>query len=83
MYEFRFGGELKSRPSPDATQDEWTRYVYAHKNEAGVQTEWWYHGHGCRQWFLARRNTVSNMVLESFQAEDDMNEASAAGERTD
>jgi heterotetrameric sarcosine oxidase delta subunit len=35
-------------------------------NTAGVQTEWWFHRSGCRQWLQAVRNTISNEVLESF-----------------
>jgi heterotetrameric sarcosine oxidase delta subunit len=35
-------------------------------NVAGVQTEWWFHRSGCRQWLQARRNTISNEVLETY-----------------
>ena len=31
-----------------------------------MQTEWWYHRSGCRQWIQAVRNTVTNEVLETF-----------------
>jgi sarcosine oxidase subunit delta len=65
VYDFRFGGEVKTRPAPGAPAEEWTRYSYAKQNEAGEQLEWWYHRLGCRQWFLARRNTVTNAVLET------------------
>ena len=30
---------------------------------AGVQREWWYHGSGCREWFVAERDTRTNEVL--------------------
>ncbi len=65
VYEFRFGGEVKDRPPPDAPDDAWQRYSYATANVAGVQHEWWYHTLGCRQWLVARRNTVTNEVLET------------------
>ena len=65
VYEFRFGGEIKERPSPDAPDDAWQRYSYANANVAGAQQEWWYHTMGCRQWFVAQRNTLSNEVLET------------------
>jgi sarcosine oxidase subunit delta len=66
VYEFRFGGEVKQRPTPDAPEDYWVDYIYTKENEAGVQKEWWYHRDGCRQWMQAVRNTVSNEVLEAF-----------------
>lgn len=62
VYEFRFGGEVTTRPSPDASEDEWSDYFYARRNIAGVQREWWYHKLGCRKWFLADRDTVTNEV---------------------
>ncbi len=66
--EFRFGGERKARPdNPDAlTPEQWAHYVYDRQNLAGVQTEWWYHRGGCRQWFLATRNTVTNAVEKTW-----------------
>ena len=66
VYEFRFGGEVKQRPTPDEPADAWARYIYEKANAAGVQKEWWYHRAGCRQWFQARRNTLTNEVQESF-----------------
>jgi sarcosine oxidase subunit delta len=65
VYEFRFGGEIKLRPSPGAPDAEWLRYSYAQKNEAGVQKEWWFHRLGCRQWFQAVRDTRTNEVAET------------------
>ena len=65
VYEFRFGGEVKQRPSPDAAAEDWIRYTYTKANAAGVQKEWWYHRSGCRRWLQALRNTVTNEVLES------------------
>ena len=47
--EFRFGGEVASRPAPDATREQWTAYTYLRRNAAGDQREWWYHSYGCRQ----------------------------------
>lgn len=66
VYEFRFGGEVKQRPSPEASELDWTQYIYAKTNEAGVQKEWWFHRSGCRQWFQALRNTLTNEVQNSF-----------------
>ncbi len=66
VQEFRFGGELSTRPAPDATRDEWSRYYYFRANAAGVQREWWNHRFGCRKWFLALRHTVTNQVQQTF-----------------
>ncbi len=63
--EFRFGGELTSRPAPDASQDQWTHYLYDRRNLAGVQREWWYHKFGCRRWFMALRDTLTNEAHET------------------
>ncbi len=65
VYEFRFGGEVKRRPQPGAPAREWSDYIYTKSNEAGVQTEWWFHRSGCREWLQAVRDTRSNQVLES------------------
>ena len=70
VYEFRFGGEVKERPAPGASGDDWIRYTYFKANEAGVQKEWWYHRSGCRQWMVAARNTLSNEVLETSFPEE-------------
>jgi len=66
VHEFRFGGEVTSRPSPSGTAEEWTNYFYNRANVAGVQQEWWNHRYGCRKWFFAMRNTVSNQVQDTF-----------------
>ena len=66
--EFRFGGEFTVRPPPDADSDQWARYFYTKNNVAGVQREWWNHRFGCRKWFLAVRDTVTNRVEETFWA---------------
>ena len=60
--EFRFGGEVTKRPSPDASGDTWTDYFYLRTNAAGPQREWWYHKFGCRRWLVAIRDTVTNEV---------------------
>jgi len=65
VYEFQFGGEVVVRPEPDAPTPVWTKYFYARKNVAGDQREWWYHKLGCRKWFVAVRDTVSNKVHET------------------
>ncbi len=61
--EFRFGGELKTRPSPEAALEAWVDYLYLRDNVAGAQKEWWFHRLGCRSWLLAVRDTRTNTVL--------------------
>jgi len=69
VYEFRFGGEVRRRPTEAASSHEWAEYLYARTNAAGVQQEWWYHQLGCRTWFLAVRDTTTNTVLETCEAD--------------
>ena len=61
--DFAFGGEVSKRPSERPTFRELNTYTYIKRNVAGVQREWWNHRSGCRAWFLAERNTVTNEVL--------------------
>jgi sarcosine oxidase subunit delta len=35
-------------------------YVYLRDNIAGLMSEYWYHGGGCRSWLIAERNTVTH-----------------------
>jgi sarcosine oxidase subunit delta len=65
VYEFRWGGVPAPRPAPGAAREDWVRYLYLRDNEAGLQTEWWYHRLGCRRWFLAARDTRTNEVTRS------------------
>ena len=70
VYEFRFGGEVKARPAPSASEEEWVRYLFAKDNKAGEQIEWWFHRSGCRQWLQAERNTVNNQVKRTWFPEE-------------
>ena len=63
MNEFAYAGEVTSRPRETPSLEELTDYVYFRRNVAGVQREWWFHRSGCRAWFIAERNTVTNEVL--------------------
>jgi heterotetrameric sarcosine oxidase delta subunit len=59
--EFRYMGEEQPRPVPTTTtQSEWRAYLYVKKNPAGWTTETWFHALGCRAFFVAERNTVTN-----------------------
>ena len=37
------------------------------RNAAGLQTEWWYHRNGCGTWFLAERDTRTNVVVRTYR----------------
>jgi heterotetrameric sarcosine oxidase delta subunit len=69
-YEFRFGGEFRRRPHPDASDGEWFDYIYNRTNLNGVQKEWLYHRDGCGKWFVAERDTRSNLVKASYWFEE-------------
>ena len=60
--DFSFGGEVVRRPRAKPTERELNTYNYFRRNVAGVQREWWYHRSGCREWFLAERDTTTNAV---------------------
>ena len=54
---------MNPRPVSRPSLRELGEYNYFRRNVAGVQREWWYHRSGCREWFLAERDTRSNHVL--------------------
>jgi len=60
--DFGYGGELSRRPTSRPSFRELNEYVYLRRNVAGVQREWWFHRSGCRAWFIAERDTVTNEV---------------------
>ena len=68
--EFSFGGETNSRPAPEAAPEDLAAYLFVRRNASGEQQEWWYHRAGCRSWFLARRDTVTNRFLDAYWPED-------------
>ena len=70
--EFAYGGDASvSRPAdPSGGPDEaWLDYVFLRDNLAGPHSEYWYHQHGCRRWFRAARDTVTNEFLSSGDAD--------------
>ena len=66
VYEYQYGGEIRQRPSPEATREAWTAYLYWRVNATGLQREWWFHNAGCRLWFQAERNTSTNQVTATW-----------------
>lgn len=68
--DFAFGGELSARPLSRPSERELHAYVYMRRNVAGPQREWWQHRSGCRAWFVAERDTTSNVVIWTALPED-------------
>jgi sarcosine oxidase subunit delta len=61
--EFRYVGEVSTRPDPNETGiEEWRAFLYVRANPAGWTTETWFHSAGCRQHLVAERHTVTNEV---------------------
>jgi sarcosine oxidase, subunit delta len=64
--EFRFGGELTKRPTPDMlTRASWADYLYSRTNILGLQREWWYHN-SCGSWFIAERHTKTHDIDKTY-----------------
>jgi heterotetrameric sarcosine oxidase delta subunit len=68
--EFSYGGEAHiERPKqPEALSDEaWADYLFMVGNAKGVYLERWVHGHGCRRWFNAARDTLTDEILAVYE----------------
>ena len=76
--EFVCFGEVREMPDPAAATDrEWTAYLFLENNPAGIVDEWWLHA-PTNFWFIARRNTVTDEVLETMTV-DQYRSAKARG----
>jgi sarcosine oxidase subunit delta len=67
--EFQCGGEAHiARPRDPAKLDDaaWAHYLYYRTNPKGVHAERWLHVHGCRRWFNALRDTLSDRILATY-----------------
>lgn len=61
-------------PDPSRCESRlWAEYVFFNDNNAGIVTEWWYHN-PTSYWFLAERNTVTDVIIRTFPADDVFNE---------
>ncbi len=68
--EFSCHGEAHiARPQhPQQLSDEqWGDYVFFRSNTKGVHYERWVHTHGCRRWFNAARNTVTDYIYGTYK----------------
>jgi len=68
--EFTCHGEAHiARPLDTAslTDEEWGDYVFFRKNTKGMHAERWVHAFGCRRWFNALRNTVTDRIAGTYK----------------
>ena len=61
-----------ARPQdPQQLSDEqWGDYVFFRDNPKGIHYERWVHTHGCRRWFNAVRDTVTDEFLGTYKPGD-------------
>jgi heterotetrameric sarcosine oxidase delta subunit len=61
--EFHYGGPSHiARPDLNASDREWTRYLYFRKNPNGPYRERWLHTAGCGRWFNVLRDTLTHEI---------------------
>ena len=68
--EFTAHGEAHiARPEETAllTDEEWGDYVFFRDNTKGIHRERWVHAFGCRRWFNAVRNTVTDRIHVTYK----------------
>jgi heterotetrameric sarcosine oxidase delta subunit len=69
--EFHYGGQahVAYPADPEALTDEdWGRYLFVRENPKGAFAERWCHRAGCRRWFNAVRDTLTNEVLRVYRS---------------
>lgn len=68
--EFTYGGDASvQRPTDpaEATDQDWTDYLYRRRNPCGPHSEYWHHTMGCRQWLRIVRDTATQEIQTSEQ----------------
>lgn len=73
--EFHCGGEAhRVRPhNPDVLGDEaWAAYLFMRTNTKGQHRERWVHRYGCRRWFNALRDTVTNEIVAVYKVDEQL-----------
>lgn len=58
------------RPAPDASDEDWLRYMFTRDNPMGRHSELWHHASGCRRWLVVERDTLSHEVFAVSDAAD-------------
>ena len=70
VQEFSCHGQAHIRRPENPAQlsdEQWGDYIFFRDNPKGVHYERWMHSHGCRRWFNAVRDTVSDEFLGSYK----------------
>jgi heterotetrameric sarcosine oxidase delta subunit len=68
--EFGYGGQAHvAYPThqDEISDAEWAQYLFFRDNPKGPFAERWVHSAGCRRWFNAVRDTVSNEFLRIYK----------------
>jgi sarcosine oxidase, subunit delta len=66
--EFIYGGQAHvARPGTEATNAQWTRFLYERDNDRGAHAERWRHFHGCGCFFNAVRDTTTDRFLATYR----------------
>lgn len=70
--EFSYGGDATvARPAHDEpSADVWHDYVFLRDNPRGAHREYWHHVHGCRQWLVVERDTLTHRIGDAVLARD-------------
>ena len=64
------GDAAIARPAPDASDEDWFRYMFTRDNPMGRYSELWHHVSGCRRWLVVERDTLSHQVFAVSDAAD-------------
>ncbi len=67
--EFKYGGQahVAYPGEPEETDDAaWAAYLFMRDNPKGAFAERWVHAAGCRRWFNAERDTVTNQFARTY-----------------
>jgi sarcosine oxidase, subunit delta len=67
--EFRYAGQAHLvRPRADqASDEEWTDFLYFRANPKGLHAERWRHAAGCGRYFNCLRDTVSDKIAATYK----------------
>ena len=58
---------LRPETPSELSDEAWGDYIFFRDNPKGVHHERWVHSHGCRRWFNAVRDTVSDEFLGTYK----------------
>jgi methylglutamate dehydrogenase subunit B len=70
--EFSYGGDatVVRPPTGESDPQKWYEFVFLRDNPRGPHREHWQHVHGCRQWLVVERDTLTNAMGTVVLARD-------------